>query len=60
MGTCSANMFKISTEKQAIITLQPIDKKVTFDIDNTDVINTSIKADELAIGEKAFVLWRSA
>lgn len=55
MGSCSANIYKISTETQVTLTLKPINKKVTFNIDKSDIINQKVKVNQLDIGEKSFV-----
>jgi hypothetical protein len=59
MGTCSANVYKVSSEAKVTLTLTPIDKKATFDIVDNDVTSkdsagATVKANKLAIGEKAF------
>ena len=50
MGTCSANLCKGYSDTEVTLTLKPIDKKVTFDLDEQDV-----EVDEFAICEKVFV-----
>ena len=60
MGTCSANLYKSSSDTKVTLTLQPIDKKATFTIDSTDVTATTdsgstVAVNKLPIGEKAFV-----
>ena len=58
MGTCSANLYKSSADTKVTLTLQPIDKKATFKIDQTNVtIKTSsgtVAVNKLPIGEKVF------
>ena len=54
MGSCSANVYKVSSSTKVTLTLKPVAKKVTFDISDDDV-TTSKKANELPISEKAFV-----
>lgn len=47
IGTCSANLYKVTSSKTLTLTLQPIGKTATFDIiDNSKRQN---------IGEKAFL-----
>ena len=60
MGTCSANLYKSSSDTKVTLTLKPIDKKATFKIDKTDVTSKTDSGDKVAvnklpIGEKAFV-----
>jgi hypothetical protein len=59
MGTCSANVYKVSSEAKLTLSLEPIDKKATLDIVDNDVTTKdddgeTIKANRLPIGEKAF------
>ena len=60
MGTCSANLYKNSTDTKVTLTLQPIDRKATFTIDATDVRSKdasggTVAVNKLPIGEKGFV-----
>jgi hypothetical protein len=57
MGTCFANVYKVSSEAKVTLTLKPIDKKATFDIVGNDVTTKDdeiIEANMLPIDEKGF------
>ena len=57
MGTCSANLHKISGNNKVTLTLEPIAKEASFDIDERDVRDAgdTVEANHLAFSEKVFV-----
>lgn len=55
MGTCSAKLYKLSSETEVTLTLKAIDKEVIFGVDKSDLIDQNVKVNELPIGEKSFV-----
>ena len=59
MGTCSANLYKVSSSTTVTLTLKPIDKKVTFKIDKSDS-GDKVAVDKFPIGEKALVPFTAA